>query len=324
MTHYSVLAVTPTTDEWIADYIGPATELVAQYGGKYLARTSSHREIEGADAPAALHIVIKWPSRGATNGFTNAAEYAPSRTTRAAGSEGFHFIIEGRDDLARVETELPAIPRAAAHTGARHLGFEGKFYGPRPEAASVLKQVTLSCPNKNCTFCNIFGDKTFRRTTPEELTVLRVAGVSMICTGLEYGDPHVPEQTRKRMTPENMIEGMTMARNAGIRVLLSFLFGHGDRDRSREHIEATVHLLNITQPDEIAPKRWQSSPERNSKRRCRTAALACPFRCDCSKKKATCSKTTPHWSISTGATTATTSRRYAAGYPRTARSSGTM
>ena len=38
---YSVLVVTPTTEDWIPDYIGPANALVTQYGGKYLARTSN-------------------------------------------------------------------------------------------------------------------------------------------------------------------------------------------------------------------------------------------------------------------------------------------
>ena len=40
MTYYSVLEVTPTKDEWIPDYVPVASNLVAKYGGKYLARTA--------------------------------------------------------------------------------------------------------------------------------------------------------------------------------------------------------------------------------------------------------------------------------------------
>lgn len=47
MKYFSVLDVTPTSDEWIPAYIGPTNKLVAKYGGKYLARTSSHEQIEG-------------------------------------------------------------------------------------------------------------------------------------------------------------------------------------------------------------------------------------------------------------------------------------
>ena len=56
MSYYSVLAVTPTTDDWIADYIGPANALVAQHGGRYLARTASHERLEGEG----VQILVFW------------------------------------------------------------------------------------------------------------------------------------------------------------------------------------------------------------------------------------------------------------------------
>lgn len=52
MSYYSILAVTPTSEEWIADYIGPANALVAKYDGRYLARTASHEQIEGGQQDA--------------------------------------------------------------------------------------------------------------------------------------------------------------------------------------------------------------------------------------------------------------------------------
>ena len=100
MTYYSVLAVTPITEDWIADYIGPANALVAQYGGKYLARTSSHERLEGEGEDAALRIVIEWPSKEAAVGFMNDPGYVPHLKARTAGSKSHHFLIEGKDDLA--------------------------------------------------------------------------------------------------------------------------------------------------------------------------------------------------------------------------------
>ncbi|THB76812.1 MAG: DUF1330 domain-containing protein [Desulfobulbaceae bacterium] len=99
MSYYSVLAVTPTTDEWIGDYLGPANKLVAQYGGTYLSRTASHEQIEGQKAPAALRIIIQWPSREAAQGFMNDPEYLPHLQARTAGSISQHYLIEGKDDL---------------------------------------------------------------------------------------------------------------------------------------------------------------------------------------------------------------------------------
>lgn len=100
MTYYSVLAVTPTNEEWIPGYIEPANRLVAKHGGKYLARTTSHEQIEGEISEAALRIVIEWPSAEAAKSFMADPEYVPHLKNRTAGSNSVHFLIEGKDDLA--------------------------------------------------------------------------------------------------------------------------------------------------------------------------------------------------------------------------------
>ncbi len=100
MAYYSVLAVTPTSEDWIPDYIGPANALVAKNGGKYLARTSSHERLEGEGEDAALRIIIGWPSKEAAVNFMNDPEYLPHLKARTAGSISHHFLIEAKDDLA--------------------------------------------------------------------------------------------------------------------------------------------------------------------------------------------------------------------------------
>ena len=100
MSFYSVLAVTPTTQDWIPDYIGPANKLVAQHGGKYLARTSNHERLEGEGEEAALRIIIEWPSKEAAVAFMHDPAYVPHLEARTAGSISHHFLIEAKDDLA--------------------------------------------------------------------------------------------------------------------------------------------------------------------------------------------------------------------------------
>ncbi|MEM9069539.1 MAG: DUF1330 domain-containing protein [Myxococcota bacterium] len=100
MAVYSVLAVTPTTEDWIPDYIGSANALVAKHGGKYLARTASHERLEGQGDDAALRIVLEWPSREAALAFMSDPEYVPHLKARTAGSVSHHFLIDGKDDLA--------------------------------------------------------------------------------------------------------------------------------------------------------------------------------------------------------------------------------
>lgn len=100
MSYYSILAVTPTSEDWIPDYIGPANALVAKYGGEYLARTSVHEQIEGKTQDAALRIIIQWPSKQAALDFMSDPEYVPHLKARTAGSESYHFLVEAKDDLA--------------------------------------------------------------------------------------------------------------------------------------------------------------------------------------------------------------------------------
>ncbi|MDV7145856.1 radical SAM protein [Tropicimonas sp. TH_r6] len=97
------------------------------------------------------------------------------------------------------------------------------------------------------------GLNDLRRKSVEELKQLRAAGVTTVYAGLESGDAGILADIRKGMTQGQAIEGMELAKAAGIRVLLSVIFGLGGRDRSREHIEETTRLLNILKPEELAP-----------------------------------------------------------------------
>lgn len=99
MSCYSVLEVTPTSEDWIPAYIDSATPLVARHGGKYLARTASHQRLEGEGDDVALRVIIQWPSKKAAEAFMSDPAYKPHLDARKAGSTSHHFLIEGKDDL---------------------------------------------------------------------------------------------------------------------------------------------------------------------------------------------------------------------------------
>ena len=99
-TYYSVLDVTPTNEDWIPDYLPTANKLVEKHGGRYLARTASHEQVEGEANEAALRIVLEWPSKEAAMNFMNDPEYKPHLEARTAGSVSHHYLIEGKDDLS--------------------------------------------------------------------------------------------------------------------------------------------------------------------------------------------------------------------------------
>lgn len=100
MSYYSILDVTPTTDAWIPEYLPAANKLVKKHGGRYLARTASHEQVEGKEQHAALRIVLEWPSKEAAMNFMSDPEYVPHLNARTAGSVSHHYLIEGKDDLS--------------------------------------------------------------------------------------------------------------------------------------------------------------------------------------------------------------------------------
>ncbi len=53
MTYYSVLDVTPTSQDWVPAYVSVSNDLVEKHGGNYIARTNVHERLEGTgDSPA--------------------------------------------------------------------------------------------------------------------------------------------------------------------------------------------------------------------------------------------------------------------------------
>ncbi|WP_299732919.1 radical SAM protein [uncultured Endozoicomonas sp.] len=124
---------------------------------------------------------------------------------------------------------------------------------PTEKLLKILEKITDTFPEiQNIAMYAGFND--LRRKSVDELKALKAAGLSMVYTGLESGNPVIIERINKRgMNRERMLEGMAKAREAGVRVLASFIFGLGGRERSKEHIEETTRLVNEMRPDEIAP-----------------------------------------------------------------------
>jgi len=117
---------------------------------------------------------------------------------------------------------------------------------------SIIKKIKELFPStRKISLYSQYND--FRRKTVEQLKLIKEAGLTMAYVGLESGDAKVLEDVKKGMTPEQAIEGAAKAKEAGIRVLVSIIFGLGGKERSKEHIVETTKLLNILQPEELAP-----------------------------------------------------------------------
>ncbi|MDP2489182.1 radical SAM protein [Vibrio splendidus] len=155
-------------------------------------------------------------------------------------------------DIKDIFEDIDAARKIYPHVESIFL-VDGNVMAIRTEMLiSILDYIKITFPEiKNISLYSGFND--FRRKSLSELKEIKSAGLSMAYSGLESGDPIVLERIQKRMTREHAIEGMNLAREADIKVLASFIFGLGGKERSVEHAINTTSLLNIMQPDAIAP-----------------------------------------------------------------------
>ena len=97
MKYYAVAEIDITDASWIPAYVQHTTALVERYGGRYLARTPSFEKIEGERTPPQIYLLIEWPSKEASEGFYESAEYRPYRESRQQGSRGQFVLVAGED-----------------------------------------------------------------------------------------------------------------------------------------------------------------------------------------------------------------------------------
>ena len=100
MSHYVVVLVTPTTEDWIPGYITAVHALVDRHGGRYLARTASHERLEGTGDHPALIGIVEFPSKEAAEAFYHDPAYKSHLQARLAGANNDLFLVEGKDDFA--------------------------------------------------------------------------------------------------------------------------------------------------------------------------------------------------------------------------------
>ncbi len=80
---------------------------------------------------------------------------------------------------------------------------------------------------------------------------LAEAGLDRMHVGLESGDDVVLKRVKKGSTAARQVEAGKLAKDAGIELSEYILLGIGGRDRTKEHVEGTVKVLNEIDPDFI-------------------------------------------------------------------------
>lgn len=86
------------------------------------------------------------------------------------------------------------------------------------------------------------------KKTPEDLAALKAARLSLVYVGIESGDPAILRRITKGATAAGIVEAVTKAKAAGLKVSATVILGLGGQSRWREHIEGTAAVLNACAP----------------------------------------------------------------------------
>jgi radical SAM superfamily enzyme YgiQ (UPF0313 family) len=114
----------------------------------------------------------------------------------------------------------------------------------------VLKHLrqTLSSLTRVTTYTR---SKTLSKKKPEDLRMIREAGLDRLHIGLETGDDEVLALVNKGVTSAEQIEGGRKAVAAGFQVSEYWMPDLGGRERRRQHAENTARVLSAINPHYI-------------------------------------------------------------------------
>ncbi|MBQ3403832.1 MAG: radical SAM protein [Oscillospiraceae bacterium] len=96
------------------------------------------------------------------------------------------------------------------------------------------------------------GPRSTLNKSPDELRILREAGLRRAYIGIETGDGKLLKKVGKGVDDKEMGDAIIRLREAGMDVWGMFILGLGGKEGSKEHIQGTIDLINRTRPHHIS------------------------------------------------------------------------
>lgn len=105
------------------------------------------------------------------------------------------------------------------------------------------------------------GPKDILAKSPEELALLKQAGLGFVYMGVESGSAEVLKRIRKGVTPEKMIIAGQRVVKSGLLLSCTVILGLGGKELSLEHARETASVLNAIDPPYLAALTLMLEPE---------------------------------------------------------------
>ncbi|PKM73185.1 MAG: radical SAM protein [Firmicutes bacterium HGW-Firmicutes-16] len=176
----------------------------------------------------AYSLIIQVTIGCSHNGCTFCPMYWDKKFKMRSFEEVYRDLQEARRESSRVERIFFADGDALCLATEKLLPLLGAAKALFPE----------------CTRIGIYGRaENILRKTDDELKALCDAGLGIIYLGAESGSAEVLRRVNKGETPEDMINAVHRAENAGISVSVTFISGLGGRELIDEHAVETGRMI---------------------------------------------------------------------------------
>ncbi len=130
---------------------------------------------------------------------------------------------------------------------------------PTQQLLTILEALRAAFPVARLISCYA-GPQSILLKTPEELKVLREAGLARFYLGVESGSDRVLAHVKKGVDADTMLRAGLRVKEAGIDLWTMIIIGLGGREGSEEHIAKTVELINKMQPNHLSALNLMTVP----------------------------------------------------------------
>ncbi len=114
---------------------------------------------------------------------------------------------------------------------------------PTPDLLQILEKLAATFPKLTRVSCYATPSNILRKK-PEELSMLRQAGLNLLYFGIETGDRALLKKITKGATQRSLQEALHKAKEAQIKISATVILGIGGSAHWQSHIDGTVALLN--------------------------------------------------------------------------------
>jgi radical SAM superfamily enzyme YgiQ (UPF0313 family) len=186
-----------------------------------------------------------------------AAYGCPHNTCRFCGMyKAVRYRVRGREEVMR---EIAGAGRKYPETQRISLADGDVMFFPFAELREILIELSRHFPSLSRVNVYANGSSIIAKT-PEELLELRHLKLNTLYIGLESGDQEILALVNKREKVQDMIAGVKLAQECGLKCSVMILLGLGGRKYSLSHAAKTAEALNAMQPRLLSALRFIEVP----------------------------------------------------------------